>query len=61
MLGRMCKRIIDHCRACYIEDHINELYAKEGGVLNRHFKAELVYYCEAEDSPENCLILGYTE
>ena len=61
LLGRMCKRIIDYCRARYIEDHVNELFAKEGERMSKRFKAELVYYCEAEDSPENCLILGYVQ
>ena len=53
----MCKRIIDYCRSKYIEEKVNEVLArKEGNDL--HFHSQLVYYCNAEDSPENCIILG---
>ena len=58
MLGRMCKRLIDHCRARYIESHVNALFEKKRMEEGKAFRAELVYYCESEDSPENCLILG---
>ena len=57
MIGRMCKRIMDYCRSVFIEKQINTILEKKGS--NQHFKAELVYYCNAEDSPENCIVLGY--
>ena len=47
-LGRMCKRII--------ESQVNEILATKEG--EKRFSVEMVYYCEPEDSPENCLILG---
>ena len=46
MIGRMCKRIIDYCRSVFIEKQINTILEKKGS--NQHFKAELVYYCNAE-------------
>ena len=55
-LGRMCKRIIDYCRSQYIEEQINLILKKNG--QEQRFKSELVYYCNAEESPENCVILG---
>ena len=51
-LGRMCKRIIDYCRSCFIEQEVNALLKDKG------FHSELVYYCDPKDSPENCVILG---
>lgn len=51
-LGRMCKRIIDYCRCRFIESRVNAM------LETKRFSVEMVYYCEPEDSPENCLILG---
>lgn len=55
-LGRMCKRIIDYCRSQFIEEKVNAFLKKEG--KGQQFKSELVYYCNEEESPENCIILG---
>ena len=52
----MCKRIIDFCRCRFIESQVNEILATKEG--KKRFSVEMVYYCEPEDSPENCLILG---
>ena len=54
-LGRMCKRIIDYCRCRFIESRVNAILETKG---TKRFSVEMVYYCEPEDSPENCLILG---
>ena len=55
-LGRMCKRIIDFCRCRCSGARGNESRARKEG--EKRFSVEMVYYCEPEDSPENCLILG---
>ena len=57
-LGRMSKRIIDFCRCRFIESRVNALSATRDAEERRRFSVEMVYYCEPEDSPENCLILG---
>ena len=66
-LGRMCKRIIDYCRCRFIESRVNAILETKGATkgttetmkgTTKRFSVEMVYYCEPEDSPENCLILG---
>ncbi|CAH0473969.1 unnamed protein product [Peronospora belbahrii] len=45
ILGRKCKRIIDAGRAAFLEHF--------------HMKTRLVYYCDTDDSLENCLLLAW--
>jgi len=56
-LGRMSKRIIDYCRCEYIRTHMNAILDREQ--RSERFHVKMVSYCDAEESPENCLILGW--
>ena len=56
-LGRMSKRIIDYCRCEYIKAHMNAILEREQRLERFHVK--MVGYCDVEESPENCLILGW--
>lgn len=56
-LGRMSKRIIDYCRCEYIKSRVNRVLEQKQ--RSERFRVKMVYYCEAEESPENCLILGW--
>ncbi|KAJ0393502.1 hypothetical protein ATCC90586_010051 [Pythium insidiosum] len=47
VLGRKCKRIFDAGRVAFLRKH--------------GLKAELVHYCDVEDSVENCLLLAWRE
>ncbi|KAK8812187.1 hypothetical protein WA158_007421 [Blastocystis sp. Blastoise] len=53
LLGRQCKRIFDFGRKQYVEQ------LALSSTEQKHMKVDILYYCKEDESPENCLFLGY--